>query len=52
LNRFSGGAFVIKVDQDKAKWVEVQTGRYIDDGQKFMVTYRSDHIVKTASEED
>jgi len=24
------GDIVIKVDQDKAKWVEVQTGRFID----------------------
>jgi len=46
------GTFVIKVDQDKAKWVEVQTGRFIDGRTEiYGDLHEGDHIVKTASEE-
>ena len=46
------GTFVVKVEQDKAKWVEVQTGRFIDGRTEIYGNLREgDHIVKTASEE-
>src|SRR5882762_3424394 len=44
--------FVIKAEQGKAKWVNVQTGRFIDGRTEIYGALREgDQIVKTASEE-
>jgi hypothetical protein len=44
--------FVIKVEQGKARWVDVQTGRFIDGRTEIYGDLREgDQIVKTASEE-
>src|SRR5260221_5259652 len=44
--------FVIKVEQGKARWVDVQTGRFIDGRTEIYGSLKEgDQIVKTASEE-